>query len=349
MDLWPELAPLEPARPKARAHKAPPLPEPSAAAADGGLTVRFLDETPTAAHLAPPSNASRGYERNEAEASALDAEIAFRQAPVFEEPAGPPMPLPANLIEFPRQLIAPRKARPRLAEGPLREDAEDGLPDGQLRIFEVDPAQISTAPPAETDATPEPQWTSIWLDTPTDQPTHTHEAADEPMLENYARYGGKTGALPEVATIQQRLLASAVNAGVVSAGTVAFAAAFVLTTNPGLNWRSAGAVHAALRGIASQTQPGLLLAAAIATVAFLCVLYQSLFFSLSQATPGMRCARIALCTFNDENPSCRQRRQRMLATLLSACPLGLGYLWTALDEERLAWHDRLSKMYLRSY
>jgi hypothetical protein len=32
----------------------------------------------------------------------------------------PPTPLPANLIEFPRVLVAARKARPRLAEGPLR-------------------------------------------------------------------------------------------------------------------------------------------------------------------------------------------------------------------------------------
>ena len=121
-----------------------------------------------AAHLtcttSIPSLQPRQEDRNDAEARRLDEEIAFRQSPVFEEPAGPPMPLPANLIEFPRQLVAPRKARPRYAEGPLRAAAGPAPGAGQLRIFEVDPAQISTTPvPAEA---PAPQWTSIWLDAP---------------------------------------------------------------------------------------------------------------------------------------------------------------------------------------
>ena len=74
-----------------------------------------------------------------------------------------------------------------------------------------------------------------------------------------------------------------------------------------------------------------------------------LFFWFSEATPGMRCARIALCTFDDENPTRRAIRRRGLAMLLSACPLGLGFLWAALDEDRLTWHDRISRMYQRSY
>ena len=49
----------------------------------------------------------------------------------------------------------------------------------------------------------------------------------------------------------------------------------------------------------------------------------------------MRCARIALCTFEDENPTRSSRRRRILAVLLSACPFGLGFLWAALDEDRL--------------
>jgi hypothetical protein len=63
----------------------------------------------------------------------------------------------------------------------------------------------------------------------------------------------------------------------------------------------------------------------------------------------MRCARIALCTFADENPTRPAMRRRILAILLSACPLGLGFLWAAIDEDRLAWHDLISRMYQRSY
>ena len=62
------------------------------------------------------------------EARLLDEEIAFRQFPVFDDYASlvaaakaamlePLTPLPANLLEFPRQLVAGKKARPRLAEG----------------------------------------------------------------------------------------------------------------------------------------------------------------------------------------------------------------------------------------
>ena len=32
-----------------------------------------------------------------------------------------------------------------------------------------------------------------------------------------------------------------------------------------------------------------------------------------------------------------------------AGPLGLGFLWTALDDDRLTWHDRLSRIYQRKY
>jgi uncharacterized RDD family membrane protein YckC len=63
----------------------------------------------------------------------------------------------------------------------------------------------------------------------------------------------------------------------------------------------------------------------------------------------MRCARIALCTFDDENPTRGAMRRRILAVLVSACPLGLGLLWAAFDEDRLAWHDRLTRTYQRTY
>ena len=50
-------------------------------------------------------------------------------------------PLAVNLIEFPRELVAARKVRPRLAEGPLREMSQEEQ--DQLKIFEVAPESIS--------------------------------------------------------------------------------------------------------------------------------------------------------------------------------------------------------------
>jgi hypothetical protein len=63
----------------------------------------------------------------------------------------------------------------------------------------------------------------------------------------------------------------------------------------------------------------------------------------------MRYARIGLCTFSDDNPTREAMRRRILALILSTAPFGLGLLWTLLDEDRMGWHDRISRMYQRSY
>ena len=85
------------------------------------------------------------------------------------------------------------------------------------------------------------------------------------------------------------------------------------------------------------------------TLAAMFFAYQSLFFTFAEATPGMRYARIGLCTLTDDNPSRAAMRRRIVAVLLAACPLGLGFLWAWLDNDRLGWHDRISRMYQRSY
>ena len=79
------------------------------------------------------------------------------------------------------------------------------------------------------------------------------------------------------------------------------------------------------------------------------VLYGLFFFTLSDQTPGMRYARIGFCTFADENPTRAVLRKRVLTQLLAMAPLGMGLLWALLDEDRLGWHDRLSRLYQRAY
>ena len=388
-NLWPDLEPAAAPQHKTQHRRRPQLPAGEAVASNleprtlleprtanrepaGGLTVRLYEDAASLAHvnyglahhaaIAPHTN--RREERNDAEAWALDEEIAFRQAPVFEEPAGPPVPLPANLIEFPRQLVAARKARPRYAEGPLRDENEPAPGDGQLRIFEVDPAQISTEPAAEATEASVAQWTSIWLDTPAEA---AHTEAEYYAGYDYAPAESASGAsaLPmaptpaapaiQPASIQRRVLASAINTAIVSTGLLAFAATFLAVSARGIAWPAGGSRLQALRQIgatiAAQTGLQPLDAAAIGTGAgaFLVLLYHALFFWFSEATPGMRCARIGLCTFDDENPTRRAIRRRLGAMLLSACPLGFGFAFAALDEERLTWHDRMTKMYLRSY
>jgi uncharacterized RDD family membrane protein YckC len=265
---------------------------------------------------------------DEAEGLALDEEIAFRQSPIFEEPLGPPIDIPANLIEFPRQLVASRKARPRLAEGPLREDADQAPDTVQLRIFEVEATQISTVPPVES---AEPEWSSILLSAlPDSAPIESTEAQFNPALP------------PQTARLSLRVMAGIVDGCILAASLLCFAAVVAFTV-----------------GQLSGSHPGNPIAAPInfqtaamsaaGVFGFLILLYHLLFFTLAEATPGMRYARIGLCTFSDENPTRAAMRRRIFAMFLSACPLGIGFLWACLDDDRLGWHDRISRMYQRSY
>ncbi len=290
-----------------------------------GLTVKLYEDLgrPVPA-LRPVTANNRNSHKaevvNPTEADALEEEIAFRQAPVFEDyrATEPAVPLAANLLEFPRQLVAAVKVRPSLALGPLRE--EPGARSPQLRIFEVEPDQIATVP-EPISLTPE--WSTIFLDAqeisePVDNPDMPAPEILPSLLP------------PQTAAMHLRLMAATVDCLLVLGGFTAFVAAFARMSGP--------------------IAMGLPLAlAALAVLGALYLLYQLLFFSLTDQTPGMRYARIGLCTFSDENPTRRAMRKRVLAQLVAVAPLGLGVAWALLDDDRLGWHDRISRMYQRAY
>ncbi|MDQ2833729.1 MAG: RDD family protein [Acidobacteriota bacterium] len=323
----PELQPKDAASDSLEVTQAPPQSGP-------GFTVRLADEVVRAA---PPASFSHMHSQDlddgiEDIQETLDDEIAFRRAPVFDDFGISAVDIPANLIEFPRQLVAARRARPRLAEGPLREDAAQPHDPAQLRIFEVEAAHISAAPATESLA---PEWSSILLAAhPVSEPVVSAEAPFTPVF------------APQTAPLTVRLMAGIVDTCIVTATFLVFAAAFAL---------SAAKFSARLypgQTFPAPSHPAALQIAALGTVVtlgILAMLYQLLFFTFSEATPGMRYARIALCTFSDDNPSRSAMRRRVFAVLLAACPLGLGFLWAWLDEEGLGWHDRISRMYQRSY
>ena len=76
-------------------------------------------------------------------------------------------------------------------------------------------------------------------------------------------------------------------------------------------------------------------------------LYQAFFLMTTMSTPGMMYAGISLCTFDDENPTRAQLRDRLGALVISLLPVGLGFAWAIFDEDRLSWHDRISRTYQR--
>jgi uncharacterized RDD family membrane protein YckC len=289
----------------------------------GGLTVRLWDDVGATRPTLPEMRAgTRRYFEDRAleseELAELEQEIAFRRAPEFVDHIVETLPLPANLIEFPRELVAARKARPRLAEGPLREEL---APEPQLRIFEVEPEQISTEPAtAEEVVTEAPVWQGMLLDAP--------RSAALPQ-------GGlatATGSM-DIAPVSRRLMATMVDGCCVGTALIGFATVASYISGPGLR---------------AMSRP-MLAGAVVFTFAIAVLLYQLLFFWLNEATPGMRYAHIGLCTFADSNPTRKQMRRRLLAQILAVCPLGLGLLWVLLDDDRLGWHDRISRIYQRAY
>lgn len=241
----------------------------------------------------------------------------------------PAQPIPANLIEFPRELVATRKMRPRRAEGPYAAQVEA---QGQLSIFEVDPVTISTEP-AATGAVAEigmetwagPEWSGIELD----EEPEAEMVSTAPSAARVDRAEPAEAAVAlQVAAINRRLMAAVVDFSLI-------ASAFLAT-----------AMAALSKADTLPTIKAMELGSAVA-LPLIGVLYLALFLTLAKATPGMKYARLEICTLGGERPARAQRIQRMTALLLSMLPLGLGGAWAVFDEQHLCWHDRMSGTYLR--
>jgi uncharacterized RDD family membrane protein YckC len=221
----------------------------------------------------------------------------------------------ANLIHFPRELVATRKIRPHAGA------ATD--PEGQLSIFEVDPATISTEagmPLAEQGGAASiwnrPEWSDIRLDT---QPAEVLTAARETET--------VSAPLP-VAPFGLRFMATVVDCALILASFVTVG--FLMAHN---------SAHP------PTGKPAELLGTA--GLALIGMLYYAFFFALPVSTPGMKYAGIGLCTFDDQSPTRAQLRRRVGAMFLSLLPVGLGLVWSIFDEDHLSWHDRYSQTYLR--
>lgn len=229
-------------------------------------------------------------------------------------------PIPGNLIQFPRELVATRRMRPRLSEA-----SQNGSGDlfGQLSIFEVDPGMISTEPAAatEAEAVPAPSWTDAeWTSVELDSGAVEEDApADEAAPRAH---------MLELAPLALRLMATTVDLALIT-GVASAAAVF------------------ALRHM--QALPVLRTAEALGIGLFLLIglAYHVAFLLTLRATPGMLYAGIGICTFDDEEATVAQLRYRLAAMLVSLLPMGLGLTWSAFDENHLSWHDRLSRTYPR--
>ena len=245
-----------------------------------------------------------------------EVQVSAYERPIIEHVEAA-QPIHANLIEFPRELVATRRMRPRLAEqyAGAAEQSE------QLSIFEVDPSTISIDPVMPNSEVHVPSWSghewrAIELDDRRDpEPEHHYPQVME-------------RALLDQAPLRRRLMASMVDFALVLGVVSAIGALVASNLNhlPGMK--------------ASELT-------ALAAVAVVGVLYECLFLLYAKCTPGMRYAELSLCTFDDEYPTREQMKARLVAMLLSLLPMGLGMLWAIFDEDNMTWHDRHSRTYLR--
>jgi len=170
------------------------------------------------------------------------------------------------------------------------------------------------------------------LDTPRILDAPEPEAVQLDMLQSFADIRLEAEQRQEIddlppaspAPLNIRVFAGMVDVLMLIAGGIVFAATFLV--------------------LSSGLPPArLMLPAMLATMSLLWLLYQYLFLVYSPGTPGMRMAALELHTFEGEPVTVALRRNRVFASLLSACSLGLGYFWAYVDEDTLCWHDRITR------
>jgi uncharacterized RDD family membrane protein YckC len=79
--------------------------------------------------------------------------------------------------------------------------------------------------------------------------------------------------------------------------------------------------------------------------AVIALFYRALWCLANGDTPGMRFAGLRLVDFDGRRPDREQRGVRQVAGLLSLLSAGLGLIWALVDEEKLTWHDHISKTF----
>ena len=135
--------------------------------------------------------------------------------------------------------------------------------------------------------------------------------------------------IPRPAPMHQRLVAGVVDVAIVFLATGAFALTFMEAAEQ--------VPHS------SMTMVCILAAGGIFWLVF-----QYIFLVFRRATPGMDFAGLELCTFEGKATTMFERQSRAAASALSGFSMGLGYFWALVDEDRVGWHDRISRTHLRA-
>jgi uncharacterized RDD family membrane protein YckC len=247
----------------------------------------------------------RSYPRSRAAQAAAQELIEASRAALA--PGAEPQPPSPNVIEFPRTPLA-LAAAPHLAE-----ELAEPIP-AQPRIFEVEEVREAeareTAESESEQVMEDTRPASIMLGPSSIESDHSPYVEDDeiPLL---------------VAPLLQRSLAGLLDAFAAGSGTVLFA---VIVS--AMNAWPDGRLGQALLPL---------------SFALFWAVYQYLFLVHNGRTLGMQATGLGLATFDGDPLTRRQRRARAIAMMVSLMSMGLGFLWAALDEDTLAWHDRITR------
>jgi uncharacterized RDD family membrane protein YckC len=144
-----------------------------------------------------------------------------------------------------------------------------------------------------------------------------------------ARIDHESEVIPRPAPMQQRLVSGLVDVGIVFIATVAFALTFAEVAEQVPHTRMMVVCMLAAGGI-------------------FWLMFQYIFIVYRRATPGMNFVELELCTFEGKETTMLERQCRAAASALSGFSMGLGYAWAMVDEDRMGWHDRISRTHVRA-
>ncbi len=248
--------------------------------------------------------------------------------PSAEEPEGPP-PEPEWKQELNQRLAGYRERR-ELQRGL---HSEDGARDEQTATAAAPIPDRQTAPDTRHIALPPQRRAPRDSPPPLPPPRHTAPPPIVGRLDETA-LAASLDARPRVmetllAPLSLRAVAGMMDVTVVLVGLGAF-----LAVTQG--------VAAALR----QPPPTLEVSVIGAVFCILLAFYWIVYFRYFGRTAGMTWIGLRLLNFDAEPPTALQRRNRAFGAVLSAAALGVGFAWAAADEQRLCWHDRMSKTFV---
>jgi uncharacterized RDD family membrane protein YckC len=77
----------------------------------------------------------------------------------------------------------------------------------------------------------------------------------------------------------------------------------------------------------------------------LAVFYHLFWCVLRRETAGMSCFGLCLVDFDGRRPGTDKRVVRYLSACVGFLAAGIGVFWALVDQEKLAWHDQISKTF----